>query len=47
MCGGIGRCGRKICCTTFIEKFEPVSIRMAKEQNLSLNRPRSQGSAAD
>lgn len=37
MCGGIGRCGRKLCCSTFIEKFEPVSIRMAKEQNLSLN----------
>ncbi len=37
MCGGIGRCGRKICCTAFIEKFDPVSIRMAKEQNLSLN----------
>jgi len=37
MCGGIGRCGQKICCSTFIEKFEPVSIRMAKEQSLSLN----------
>lgn len=37
MCGGIGRCGRELCCSTFIEKFEPVSIRMAKEQNLSLN----------
>lgn len=37
MCGGIGRCGRQICCSAFIEKFEPVSIRMAKEQNLSLN----------
>ncbi len=37
MCGGIGRCGRAICCTTFIEKFGPVSIRMAKEQGLSLN----------
>jgi cell fate regulator YaaT (PSP1 superfamily) len=37
MCGGIGRCGREICCCAFIEKFEPVSIRMAKEQNLSLN----------
>lgn len=37
MCGGIGRCGRQLCCSTFIEKFEPVSIRMAKEQNLSLN----------
>jgi len=37
MCGGIGRCGREICCTKFMEKFGPVSIRMAKEQNLSLN----------
>jgi cell fate regulator YaaT (PSP1 superfamily) len=33
----LGRCGREICCTTFIEKFGPVSIRMAKEQGLSLN----------
>ena len=37
MCGGIGRCGRELCCSSFIEKFEPVSIRMAKEQRLSLN----------
>lgn len=37
MCGGIGRCGREICCTAYMEKFEPVSIRMAKEQGLSLN----------
>ncbi len=37
MCGGVGRCGRELCCATFMEKFEPVSIRMAKEQNLSLN----------
>ncbi|GBC59341.1 stage 0 sporulation protein [Desulfonema ishimotonii] len=37
MCGGLGRCGRALCCSTFIEKFEPVSIRMAKEQGLSLN----------
>jgi cell fate regulator YaaT (PSP1 superfamily) len=37
MCGGLGRCGREFCCSTFIEKFEPVSIRMAKEQGLSLN----------
>jgi cell fate regulator YaaT (PSP1 superfamily) len=37
MCGGIGRCGRMLCCSTFLEKFEPVSIRMAKEQGLSLN----------
>lgn len=37
MCGGIGRCGREICCSAFIERFGPVSIRMAKEQGLSLN----------
>lgn len=37
MCGGIGRCGRELCCSSFISKFEPVSIRMAKEQGLSLN----------
>ena len=37
MCGGIGRCGRVICCSSFLDKFEPVSIRMAKDQNLSLN----------
>jgi len=37
MWGGIGRCGREICCATYLSKFDPVSIRMAKEQNLSLN----------
>ena len=37
MCGGIGRCGRPICCSSFIDNFGPVSIRMAKEQGLSLN----------
>ncbi len=37
MCGGIGRCGREICCSAFMGKFGPVSIRMAKEQGLSLN----------
>ncbi|MBT8331810.1 MAG: stage 0 sporulation protein, partial [Deltaproteobacteria bacterium] len=37
MCGGIGRCGRVLCCSTFLDKFDPVSIRMAKEQSLSLN----------
>jgi cell fate regulator YaaT (PSP1 superfamily) len=37
MCGGVGRCGRAICCSSFMEKFGPVSIRMAKEQGLSLN----------
>lgn len=37
MCGGMGRCGRELCCSSFMEKFGPVSIRMAKEQGLSLN----------
>lgn len=37
MCGGIGRCGRELCCSLFMGNFEPVSIRMAKEQGLSLN----------
>jgi cell fate regulator YaaT (PSP1 superfamily) len=37
LCGGIGRCGREFCCSTHMGKFEPVSIRMAKEQGLSLN----------
>ena len=37
MTGGLGRCGRRTCCSTFLEKFEPVSIRLAKEQGLSLN----------
>ncbi|MDD6571524.1 MAG: stage 0 sporulation family protein [Thermoflexaceae bacterium] len=35
--GGIGICGRELCCNTFLPEFAPVSIRMAKEQNLSLN----------
>lgn len=37
MLGGIGCCGRVLCCTSFLGDFDPVSIRMAKEQNLSLN----------
>lgn len=37
MIGGLGRCGREVCCSTFIQKFDPVSIRMAKNQGLSLN----------
>lgn len=37
MLGGIGCCGRPLCCATFLGDFEPVSIKMAKEQNLSLN----------
>ena len=35
--GGLGICGRKICCGAFLSDFTPVSIKMAKEQNLSLN----------
>jgi cell fate regulator YaaT (PSP1 superfamily) len=35
--GGIGPCGRQTCCTTFLREFEPVSIKMAKNQSLSLN----------
>lgn len=37
MIGGIGGCGRPLCCATFLGDFEPVSIRMAKDQSLSLN----------
>ena len=35
--GGYGTCGRPLCCTTFLNAFEPVSIKMAKQQDLSLN----------
>ena len=37
MLGGLGICGRPFCCKTFLGEFQPVSIKMAKEQNLSLN----------
>lgn len=37
MLGGYGSCGRPLCCTTFLQVFEPISIKMAKQQNLSLN----------
>ena len=37
MLGGLGPCGRAICCGTFLGDFQPVSIKMAKEQSLSLN----------
>jgi len=37
MIGGIGPCGRPLCCSTFLLRFEPVTIKMAKEQGLSLN----------
>jgi cell fate regulator YaaT (PSP1 superfamily) len=36
-CGGVGKCGREICCSSFMSAFDPVSIKMAKEQGLSLN----------
>lgn len=35
--GGYGRCGRQLCCCSFLNEFAPVSIRMAKEQDLPLN----------
>lgn len=37
MLGGYGSCGRPLCCTTFLTSFEPISIKMAKQQDLSLN----------
>jgi cell fate regulator YaaT (PSP1 superfamily) len=37
MIGGLGSCGRELCCCTYITKFAPVSIKMAKEQHLPLN----------
>ena len=37
MLGGLGICGRDLCCATYLRDFEPVSVRMAKEQQLSLN----------
>lgn len=37
MIGGLGICGRPFCCSTFLSGFQPVSIKMAKEQGLSLN----------
>lgn len=37
MVGGLGTCGRPLCCTTFLGTFDPVTIKMAKQQNISLN----------
>lgn len=37
MLGGLGVCGKPLCCATFLNSFQPVSIKMAKEQGLSLN----------
>ena len=41
--GGIGICGRCLCCHTYLSEFAPVSIKMAKEQNLSLNQKNISG----
>lgn len=41
--GGFGRCGRPLCCTSYLSEFSPVSIRMAKEQGLPLNPMRISG----
>jgi cell fate regulator YaaT (PSP1 superfamily) len=41
--GGIGSCGRELCCTTFLPAFAPVSIRMAKTQGIALNPSRVTG----
>ena len=42
-CGGLGSCGRPICCSSFLESFMPVSIKMAKTQNLSLSSAKISG----
>jgi cell fate regulator YaaT (PSP1 superfamily) len=41
--GGIGPCGRELCCATFLQDFEPVTVRMAKDQDLSVNPLRISG----
>jgi cell fate regulator YaaT (PSP1 superfamily) len=41
--GGLGRCGFPLCCTTFLTEFTPVSIKMAKEQNITLNPVKTSG----
>jgi len=43
MLGGLGICGRDLCCHSYLSGFAPVSIRMAKEQNLSLNQAKISG----
>lgn len=44
--GGLGICGRPLCCATCLDEFEPVSIKMAKEQGLSLNPTKISGSCS-
>jgi len=41
--GGLGKCGFPLCCTTFLSEFEPVSIKMAKEQDIALNPMKTSG----
>ncbi len=41
--GGLGICGRELCCHTYLSEFAPVSIKMAKEQNMSLNQTKISG----
>jgi cell fate regulator YaaT (PSP1 superfamily) len=41
--GGLGRCGLPLCCATFLTEFTPVSIKMAKEQNITLNPMKTSG----
>ncbi len=41
--GGLGKCGQPLCCTTFLCDFNPVSIKMAKEQNITLNPMKTSG----
>lgn len=41
--GGFGACGRELCCVTFLKDFEPVTIKMAKEEGLPLNPPKISG----
>jgi cell fate regulator YaaT (PSP1 superfamily) len=43
MLGGIGSCGRELCCSTFLPRFAPVTIRMAKDQHLALTPTRVSG----
>ena len=41
--GGFGHCGRQLCCVSFLKNFEPVTIKIAKEQGLPLNPPKISG----
>ena len=43
LCGGFGPCGRELCCSKFLKDFQPVTIKMAKEQGLPLNPPKLSG----